>query len=313
MFTEGRVEKFLRKLAGMADLESALKKLDRLTQEEARMALAEVLRITHSVHDQVKLVDGKVENMADKVQDIGESVADLGEEVADLSDKMEDVGEKVEDIGDKVEDIGTGMEDIGDKVDVIGGRVEDICDELRDVGNKVEDVGKKVEDVGGKVEDVGNKVEDIGDQVQFVNENVQVVVNGARCVPTISSPIPSNVYFFRRPGRKSCSAGSKINYSTDRKRRRRSQVFVISKPRFSFCLYLNTHTHREPVKTVATSVAVPHRSIHQSQHRTKSSIQGNGDLVLSRQCLHRMEVYWLPLVGSRKTCVLFSTFRARAS
>ena len=33
--TEGRVEKFLKKLAGMADLESALKKLDRLTQEEA--------------------------------------------------------------------------------------------------------------------------------------------------------------------------------------------------------------------------------------------------------------------------------------
>jgi hypothetical protein len=37
----------------MADLEGALKKLDRLTQEEARMALAEVLRITHDVHDKV--------------------------------------------------------------------------------------------------------------------------------------------------------------------------------------------------------------------------------------------------------------------
>jgi hypothetical protein len=52
-FTKGCVEKFLRKLAGMADLEGALKKLDRLTQEEARMALAEVLRITHDVHDKV--------------------------------------------------------------------------------------------------------------------------------------------------------------------------------------------------------------------------------------------------------------------
>jgi hypothetical protein len=83
MFTEGRVEKFLRKLAGMADLESALKKLDRLTQEEARMALAEVLRITHSVHDEVKLVDGKVESVVDKVK-TSERVADVGEEVADL-------------------------------------------------------------------------------------------------------------------------------------------------------------------------------------------------------------------------------------
>ena len=42
---ERSVEKFLRKLTGMTDLEDALKKLDGLTQEEARMALAEVLRI----------------------------------------------------------------------------------------------------------------------------------------------------------------------------------------------------------------------------------------------------------------------------
>ena len=309
----------------MADLESALKKLDRLTQEEARMAIAEVLRVSHSVRDEVKVVDGKVESVVDKVEDIGENVADLGEEVADLGDKMEDVGEKVEDIGDKVEEIGTGVEDVGEKVEDIGDKVEEICTGVEDVGNKVEDIAGKVEDIGGKmkdigdeledvgnkVEDVGNKVEDIDDKVQFVNENVQVVVNGARGVLTISL-IPSNVYAFRRPGRKSCGAGSKINYSTDRKRHRRSQVFVTSKPCFSCCLYLNTHTHREPVKTASTSVAVSHRSIYQSQYRTKSSIQGNGDLVLSRQYLHRMEVYWLALVGSRQACVLYIIFRARA-
>ena len=51
----------------MADLEDALKKLDRLTQEEARMAHAEVLRITHSIRDEVKIVDGKVEEVDDKV------------------------------------------------------------------------------------------------------------------------------------------------------------------------------------------------------------------------------------------------------
>ncbi|KAH9013104.1 hypothetical protein EDB85DRAFT_2296414 [Lactarius pseudohatsudake] len=47
----GSAKKFLKKLAGRTDLEDAVKKLDRLTQEEARMALAEVLRITHSVRD----------------------------------------------------------------------------------------------------------------------------------------------------------------------------------------------------------------------------------------------------------------------
>ena len=63
MFTETRVEKLLRKLAGMADLESALKGLDRLTQEEARMALAEVLRVTHSVRYEARVVAQEVKSM----------------------------------------------------------------------------------------------------------------------------------------------------------------------------------------------------------------------------------------------------------
>ena len=52
----------------MADLEGALKKLDRLTQEEARMALAEVLKITHDVRDEVKVVDSKVDCVDERVQ-----------------------------------------------------------------------------------------------------------------------------------------------------------------------------------------------------------------------------------------------------
>jgi hypothetical protein len=47
-------------LAGRTDLEDAVKRLDNLTQEEARMAIAEVLRITHSVRNEVKAVDSKV-------------------------------------------------------------------------------------------------------------------------------------------------------------------------------------------------------------------------------------------------------------
>ena len=72
-----RIEKFLRKLAGTADLEDALKKLDRLTQEEARMANAEVLRLAHSIRDGVEIVDGKVEEVGDKVQVVIEGVPTL--------------------------------------------------------------------------------------------------------------------------------------------------------------------------------------------------------------------------------------------
>jgi hypothetical protein len=60
----------------MADLEDALKKLDRFTQEEARMAHTEVLRITHSIRNEVKMVDGKVEGVGDKVEEIGSKVGD---------------------------------------------------------------------------------------------------------------------------------------------------------------------------------------------------------------------------------------------
>ena len=79
--TKLRVEKFLRKLAGMADLEDALKKLDRLTQEEARMANAEVLRITHSIRDGVTIVDGRVGEVGGKVGDVGNQVQCVDDKV----------------------------------------------------------------------------------------------------------------------------------------------------------------------------------------------------------------------------------------
>lgn len=39
------------KLLGRNDIEDALKRLDALTQEEARMAIAEVLKVTHVIDD----------------------------------------------------------------------------------------------------------------------------------------------------------------------------------------------------------------------------------------------------------------------
>ena len=67
----------------MADLEGALKKLDQLTQEEARMALAEVLGITHSIRDEVKVVDGKVESVGDEIGDKVQCVDDKVQAVID--------------------------------------------------------------------------------------------------------------------------------------------------------------------------------------------------------------------------------------
>lgn len=44
---------------GKSDIDDALKRLDTLTQEEARMATAEVLKVAHRVEDKVAvLIDG---------------------------------------------------------------------------------------------------------------------------------------------------------------------------------------------------------------------------------------------------------------
>ena len=57
--THVSLEKFLKKLLGRNDVEDALKRLDKLTQEEAKMVTAEVFKSTCHVDDNLKiLIDG---------------------------------------------------------------------------------------------------------------------------------------------------------------------------------------------------------------------------------------------------------------
>ena len=49
----------MKKLIGKKEMEDALKRLDRLTHDEARMAAAETLRLTHVVDNKVtSLING---------------------------------------------------------------------------------------------------------------------------------------------------------------------------------------------------------------------------------------------------------------
>jgi len=47
-----------------------LARLDKLTQEEARMASAEQLKMTHGVGDQVRGVEEQVQDVRDDVRDV---------------------------------------------------------------------------------------------------------------------------------------------------------------------------------------------------------------------------------------------------
>ena len=59
LFADIHLEKYLKKLLGRNDVEDALKRLDKLTQEEVRVAIVEVLKVTQNVDDKVDaLIDG---------------------------------------------------------------------------------------------------------------------------------------------------------------------------------------------------------------------------------------------------------------
>ncbi|KAF8494602.1 hypothetical protein F5888DRAFT_630632 [Russula emetica] len=81
----GRIKKFVKKLMGRTEMEDALKRLDKLTQEEARMAAAQNLKATHIVDERVKGVVDTVEAIDNKVADVDDRVADVSEQVAGVS------------------------------------------------------------------------------------------------------------------------------------------------------------------------------------------------------------------------------------
>ncbi|KAI0272822.1 hypothetical protein BGY98DRAFT_936642, partial [Russula aff. rugulosa BPL654] len=65
---QGRPKKFVKKLLGRNDIEDALKRLDSLTIEEARMAIAEILKVTNRVDNKVTDVTETTANLTESLQ-----------------------------------------------------------------------------------------------------------------------------------------------------------------------------------------------------------------------------------------------------
>ena len=68
--TERCLEKYGKRLIGKTDMEDALKRLGKLTQEEARMSIAENLRATHAVDERVRGVTERVLAVDDSVDQV---------------------------------------------------------------------------------------------------------------------------------------------------------------------------------------------------------------------------------------------------
>ena len=67
----GYSEKYFKRLTGSRDIEDSLERLDKLTQEEARMASAEQLKMTQGVDDRVRGVAGQVHDARGDLRDVG--------------------------------------------------------------------------------------------------------------------------------------------------------------------------------------------------------------------------------------------------
>ena len=88
----------MRKLLGNTEIKDSLERLDKLTQEEARMASAESLKVTHNVDAKVGDVKGKVEDVQDDVQDVGNKVQSVDNRVQGIGSDVKDISCEVREL-----------------------------------------------------------------------------------------------------------------------------------------------------------------------------------------------------------------------
>ena len=78
-------------MGGNTDIEDSVQRLDNLTQEEALMASAELLKVTHGVDGKVEDVHGEVQDIGNKVQNVDNRVQGVGSVVKDISSEVREV------------------------------------------------------------------------------------------------------------------------------------------------------------------------------------------------------------------------------
>ncbi|KAF8471652.1 hypothetical protein DFH94DRAFT_684803 [Russula ochroleuca] len=93
-----RTKIFLKKLAGKTEIEDALRRLEEVTLEEARMAAAEALKAIHgvgsNVQDTLKAVEDRMRDMEGVLQGVGDKLQGVDDRVKNMSDKAINSGEK---------------------------------------------------------------------------------------------------------------------------------------------------------------------------------------------------------------------------
>jgi archaellum component FlaC len=118
-FLEKYLKKLIKKLIGNNDIEDALKKLDRLTQEEARMAAAQLLEITNAIDNEVREIADNVAVVDDRVAGIDYRVAGVDERVAGVDERVAGVDDRVAGVDNRVKHVDDKVKGVDDKLVVV--------------------------------------------------------------------------------------------------------------------------------------------------------------------------------------------------
>ena len=109
----------MKKLFGRTDLENALKRLDKLTHDEARTAIAQNLKATHTVDERVRGVAAGVAGVDDRVARVGDTVTSVNDRVVGIDDRVFRVDERVAGVDDRVAGVNDRVAGVDEKVTAV--------------------------------------------------------------------------------------------------------------------------------------------------------------------------------------------------
>ena len=134
--TERNLERYMKRLIGKTDMEDALKRLDKLTQEEARMAVAENLKATHAVDDRVRRVANAVDAMDNRMAGVDDRVAGVDNRVASVDDRVAGVDDRVAGVDDRVVGVDDRVARVDDRLKVVDDKIAEVIHGAQNVFNQ---------------------------------------------------------------------------------------------------------------------------------------------------------------------------------
>ncbi|KAH9040411.1 hypothetical protein EDB85DRAFT_2286673 [Lactarius pseudohatsudake] len=164
---------FLKKAVGVTNLEGGIKKLDKLTNEEARLANAVVLKVTH-------MIDEKAMEVSDGVKAVEKNV--VGAQAREIDENILGVRAKVKDVDGEVQVVNNSVKVIEENS--LDGKA--IAEEMRlDTQRTADDIDDTKRN---QLRDSLKKWQSSSDPPQVITSHA--VVNTRRCSPYLINIYP---------------------------------------------------------------------------------------------------------------------------